>query len=77
MNDIRAAPARISELEVRVTALEQQLGGKTPPDLCRFCGERALRLHSAESDEKGNVEERWKCAACSQTDVRVFRPSVR
>ena len=65
---------RVSELEKRVAALEQALGGKAPPKVCRFCGERAVRLHCVQSDEKGLVEEKWKCVACSQIDVRVFRP---
>jgi hypothetical protein len=68
---------RISDLEARITALEQVLAGKAPPDGCRFCGERAVRLDSAQADEKGLVEEAWKCAACGRTDVKVFRPSVR
>ena len=66
-----------TELEKRVAALEQALGGKAPPEVCRFCGERAVRLHRVQSDEKGLVEENWKCVACSQIDVQVFRPPVR
>jgi hypothetical protein len=66
--------ARIAELERRVASLEGTFEGKWPPDVCRFCGERALRLASADFDEKGNVQEYWKCAACGKTDLRATRP---
>jgi hypothetical protein len=38
--------------QARVAALEETLGGKAPPDRCRFCGERAVRLESPESNRE-------------------------
>jgi hypothetical protein len=75
MSDIEAALKRILELEKRVTALEEQLGGKSFPEFCHFCGEPAVRLHSACAPEpNGNVHEEWKCKACGQVDLLVYRP---
>ena len=65
----------LRKLEERVAALEQQLGGVWPSDVCRACGKRGLRLHSANCfDAKGIVAEVWKCAVCSQEDVRTTLP---
>jgi hypothetical protein len=75
MGNDKATSQRISDLEKRVARLEETLGGKMPPDVCRCCGERGLRLHSAYClDEKGNVEEQWQCSACGKIDTRVSRP---
>jgi hypothetical protein len=75
MANIKSAPERIAQLEKRVTALEKHLSGKLPPDVCRCCGERALRLDSCCSAEpNGNVEEHWKCSLCNGREVRVSRP---
>ena len=68
--ELQAAPHRISELEKRVAELEGKLGGKWPPDVCKFCGTRALRLSSTRGPTvKGKMREDWKCAECTQTET--------
>ena len=68
--ELQAAPHRISELEKRVAELEGRLGGKWPPDVCKFCGTRALRLSSTLGPTvKGKMREDWKCAECTQTET--------
>ena len=68
--ELQAAPHRISELEKRVAELEGKLGGKWPPDVCKFCGTRALRLSSTLGPTvKGKMREDWKCAECTQTET--------
>jgi len=73
MADIKSAPERISKLEQRVAALERHLGGNWPADVCRACGEQALRLDSSYIGDP-NVEEHWKCSSCDKTEIRVVRP---
>jgi hypothetical protein len=70
-----ALTRRLSELDERVTALEQALAGNRPADGCRFCGERAVRLQSSQatSDER-LVQEQWHCSACDNVDVSLVRP---
>jgi hypothetical protein len=74
MDSVEAALARILDLEARVTALEQALGGNAPSDFCRSSGERAMRQDSADFDAKSTVVEYFKCSACGKTDLRSWRP---
>lgn len=60
---------RVSTLESRVTALEQEL--KTaPPDACPYCGERAMRLKEQlgvmGDPGKQWTEEIWLCGKCGK-----------
>jgi hypothetical protein len=66
-------PAEVDGLTRRVAELEAKLGGKWPADVCKHCGERALRLtHSAPSDPKsGKVRQNWFCNQCNKTEVRI------
>ncbi|MFH0342813.1 MAG: hypothetical protein ACHBNF_11935 [Chromatiales bacterium] len=35
-------PGEVDDLKRRVAELEQKLNGKWPPDVCEFCGTRAV-----------------------------------
>ena len=72
---MRAAPAKLEALEKRVAELEEKLGNKWPPDVCRACGERGLRLRDVYGpDAKGMMREGWNCEKCKHHEVRVVRP---
>jgi hypothetical protein len=66
--NMRAAPARLDELLARVAELEQKLIGPWPPDVCRFCGERAARL-----DFTGIEKGIGDCKACKKSDWRYSK----
>jgi hypothetical protein len=69
-------PAEVDDLRRRVAELERQLNGKWPPDVCRFCGARAVRLRDHKGpDMQGIVTELWTCAECNQTDRRRVKPA--
>lgn len=71
---MRAAPARIDELEKRLAALET-----SPPELagehCKACGKPALRRTSqTERKFAGHLvgySEVWTCGSCGETDIRA------
>jgi hypothetical protein len=42
--DLGTLPDRVAALEKQVKALEEKLGEKWPPDICRLCGARGARL---------------------------------
>jgi hypothetical protein len=67
--EIKTAPERIAELEKRVANLEQLLGGKAPPDICRHCGERGARYERTVGSA-GHQQELWKCEKCGHTNRR-------
>jgi hypothetical protein len=70
---LQTLPSETDELKARVSVLEEKLGGKWPADVCRACGERALRLASTGGpDQKGNIEEVWSCGACGVVDLRTI-----
>ncbi len=67
-------PGEVDELNRRVSALEGKLNGKWPADVCRYCGERAVRLESIRGpNSKGMLQEDWECAACGQSDQRLTK----
>lgn len=73
---LHQVPEEVDDLKARISALEEKLGGKWPADVCRACGERAVRLVSAKApDIKGNVRENWACSKCNTNHVRVATPS--
>lgn len=76
---LQDVPSEVDELKGRVAALEEKLGGKWPADVCRFCGERGLRLyHSFNTpDAKGYMREEWRCEICNKVDTRAYKPGVR
>lgn len=66
-------PAEVDDLKKRVADLEQQLGGKWPADVCKFCGARAARLSSKRGPSGDIITEVWKCAECGQADHRPMK----
>lgn len=71
---LQELPEQVDELKTKVASLEEKLGGKWPPDVCRFCGERAVRLTSTLGpDTNGNIREHWQCGKCNKTDVRLVK----
>ena len=69
---MREAPTRLDGILTRLTDLEHKLGGKHPPDVCKFCGERQVRMSSQYPLDKGAlVNEEWTCAACNKTETRI------
>ena len=72
--ELQTAPKRIADLEKKVADLEEKLGGKWPPEVCRYCGERAVRLTDILGpDDKGRMHEYWRCSKCNKTDVRLTK----
>ena len=41
---LNEVPAEVDDLKERVASLEEKLGGKWPPDVCKRCGARTLRM---------------------------------
>lgn len=62
---VREQASRVPELERRITELEEKLTGKYPPEVCKFCGERAVRM--SMSYPKGSD---WTCGVCRRVEVR-------
>jgi hypothetical protein len=71
---LQEVPAEVDDLKRRLAALEEKLGGKWPPDVCRFCGEQAVRLQASFGpDAKGSMHENWHCSKCNNTEVRLVK----
>ena len=58
-------PVEVDDLKRRVGAVEEKLGHKWPPDVCKSCGARALRMTKSTADR-----EVWTCAACNNVEFR-------
>jgi hypothetical protein len=73
---LQQIPSETDELKARVSALEEKLTGKWPPDVCRFCGERTARFNQATNcvDRYGFLHEFYKCESCLKTDERLRKP---
>jgi hypothetical protein len=41
---LQELPSEVDQLKAKIADFETKLGGKWPPDVCKFCGERAARL---------------------------------
>ncbi len=73
--EMKTLPQRVSDLEAKVADLNAKLGGKWPPDVCRSCGERAMRLSWVGGpDDRGNMREDWECKACKFIEIRKVKP---
>jgi ribosomal protein L37AE/L43A len=71
---LQELPSEVDILKRQVATLEEKLGGKWPPDVCRFCGERAVRLRASFGpDTQGNMHENWECEKCQKTDVKLVK----
>jgi hypothetical protein len=53
--------ADVDELKKRIAALEEKLGDRWPPEVCRFCGAKAARLawSAPTHDGKGYQPQDW------------------
>jgi hypothetical protein len=60
-----SVPSELDDLKQRVGAIEEKLGNKWPADVCKSCGERALRM--IKSTANG---ETWTCGACHNPEFR-------
>ncbi len=68
---MKEAPEKLDALERRVTTPEEKLGDTWPADVCRFCGNRAARLHeSRRANDRGIIHESWQCEECGKCDER-------
>ena len=74
--ELGTIPDRTKVLEDKVLELEKKLNGRWPPDVCKFCGERGMRLHNSFPDPKGARED-WKCEKCNRQEHRYFKPTTR
>ena len=65
-------PDKVDALEKRVSDLEALLNGKVPPDVCKKCGERAMRLEDSRlvGEKPQRVREDWFCQACKKYSQR-------
>jgi hypothetical protein len=69
-------PDEVDDLQRRVASLEEKLNGKWPPDVCRYCGARAVRLMDHKGpDTTGVITELWSCGECQQVDRRRVKPA--
>ena len=68
---IQQLPSEVEDLKRRIAALEEKLGGKWPADVCRYCGERAMRLEAAFTSET------WLCSACGKREYRPLGSGPR
>ena len=71
--------SELNSLKSRLDFLEEKFGPKWPPDVCRHCGERALRLAHAipVPDSQGYMREDWRCEKCGKYDVKAYKPDAR
>lgn len=68
---LQIVPEEVDELRDRVAELEEKLGGKWPPDICKFCGARAARLTGILGpDAKGKLYQQWGCEECNRVERR-------
>ena len=69
---LQETPREVDDLKARVAALEEKLEGKWPADVCKFCGERAVRLAATYPIAQG-VQQEWECKACEQHETRIIK----
>jgi hypothetical protein len=63
-------PEEVDDIKRRLNALEEKLGGKWPADVCKHCGERALRLAHSNVDATKKVRQVWECESCQHNEIR-------
>ncbi|MBR0990003.1 hypothetical protein JQ580_04645 [Bradyrhizobium japonicum] len=75
--ELGTIPDRTAALEKKVAALEEQLNGKYPADICLKCGSRSMRARSSFGpNAKGMMTQMWQCqdAACNFHEERLIKP---
>ena len=77
--ELGTIPDRTKALEEKVLELETKLSGKWPADVCKFCGERGMRLYHSFPGlgDRGNMREDWQCEKCGKQQTRYFKPAAR
>ena len=63
-------PSEVYDLKRRIAALEEKLGAKWPADICKHCGERALRMSHSNVDATGKIRQTWECGSCKHNEFR-------
>ena len=74
--ELEKVPSRMTELERRMAALEVRLE-KRPGETCQKCGEHSMRLAEAGrlygAIGKQERTDKWACADCGFSELRVVR----
>jgi hypothetical protein len=68
---ISELPIEVTDLQKRLAALEEKIGDKWPPDVCKFCGERAARLYHTYAPNNGKTPQTWRCEVCNNFENRL------
>lgn len=70
---LQEIPPELDALSARLAKLEEKLGGKWPPDVCKYCGAQAARLYfkvGPIEGTRGKMREEWKCGECGKVEAR-------
>lgn len=70
---IQQLPSEVDELKKRLAAMEEKYSGKWPPDVCKFCGERGMRMNASFGVEKGLMRSNWRCELCGKYEDRAVK----
>ncbi len=71
---LKAAPDRIDALERELADLRERLGppDRWPPDVCKACGARALRMRRTfPQPDMRKIMQFWRCEACQVEERRL------
>lgn len=69
---LQIVPTEVDDLKARVAELEEKLGGKWPADVCKYCGNRTMRMKNQFGpNEKGKMIEQWYCPDCNKYEERL------
>jgi hypothetical protein len=77
---VTEAPARLDQLEKRITELEEKLkkARGRPAEACPGCGEPKYRLKSSQPNkhfgQMGKVDRTYECEACGFSETRTLNP---
>ena len=73
---VQELPTEVDALKQRVAGLEQKLSGKWPADVCKFCGERAVRMSGTRGPNSHThiSEQIWTCEKCGRKETRIIKP---